>query len=75
MPGCGYFSQFYVGSYVLFPNFVIKVDDTTDNLISFQSIGLNESPTLDYAEPHSVPPTATCSATIIPPDDENSTAT
>jgi hypothetical protein len=51
MPGCGYFSHFDVGSYMLFPNFVIKVDDTIDNHISFQSIGLNGSPTLNYAEP------------------------
>lgn len=71
MPGCGYFSHFEIGSYILFPDFVIKVDDSKDNLISFQSIGLNKVSKLDYAEPRSHTTTAARPATVIPDDDSS----
>lgn len=38
MPGYGYFSHFEVGSYILFPTFIIKVNSTMDNIITFQSV-------------------------------------
>ena len=39
IPGFGTFSHYYVGSYILFSNFSLQVDDSYDNLISLKSIG------------------------------------
>ena len=71
MAGCGYFSHFEIGSYILFPDFVIKVDDSKDNLISFKSIGLSKVNQLDYAEPRTISTTAARPATVIPDDDSS----
>ena len=39
MPGCRTFSLPNVGSYILFPNFALRIDDSVDNLVSYKSIG------------------------------------
>ena len=51
MPGCGTFSFYNVGSYILFPNFALRIDDSDDNMVSYRSIGRSPIQQLDYAEP------------------------
>jgi hypothetical protein len=51
MDGCGYYSQFGVGSFILFPSFTIEVDDSEDNIVSYKSIGRQLNVKLDYKEP------------------------
>jgi hypothetical protein len=51
MDRCGYYSQFGVGSFILFPNFTIEVDDTADNIVSYKSIGRQLKSKLDYKQP------------------------
>ena len=51
MPGCGTFSHFDVGSFILFPDFMLRIDDHTDNIVSYKSIGRDLSTRLDYAQP------------------------
>jgi hypothetical protein len=67
MDGCGYYSQYNVGSFILFPTFTIEVDETTDNLVSYKSLGHSHTKALDYKEPRF--PSAR-PAHIIPPDDD-----
>ena len=50
MHGCGYLSQFGMGSFILFPDFIVQVDDSTDNLVTFKSTGRKKTP-IDYKEP------------------------
>jgi hypothetical protein len=51
MDGCGYYSHFGVGSFILFPTFTIEVDDTEDNIVSYKSIGRQPNVKLDYKQP------------------------
>lgn len=56
MSGCGFFSHYDSGAFLLFPTFEIKVDDTVDCLLNFKTIGRNTSGPVDYEEPrHSAP--------------------
>jgi transposase InsO family protein len=64
---CGYYSQFGVGSFILFPTFTIKVDDSEDNLVSFKAIGRSPCKRVDYKEPKH--PQARPAAHLIPDDD------
>eukprot|EP00804_Cyclotella_cryptica_P009045 CCRYP_003142-RA/>CCRYP_003142-RA protein AED:0.35 eAED:0.14 QI:0/0/0/1/1/1/2/0/1801 len=60
MPGCGTYSDFKHGAYILFPRFTLHIDDTVDNFISYEPIG-NSSPNIkiDYSQPgHYTPPAA-----------------
>ncbi len=77
MPGCGTFSHFDVGSFILFPSFSLRVDNSVDNLVSYRSIGRLSSPRIDYAEPrrtrtsarpsHVIPDdSATVASTVVP---------
>ena len=50
MPGCGYISQFGVGSFILFPTFIVKVDDSEDNLVTFKPVGKTTSSSIEYRE-------------------------
>ena len=50
MPGCGLFSYCGWGSFILFPNFSLQVDDTKDFLVSYKSIGRGYYKSLDYAQ-------------------------
>ena len=76
MPGCGTFSFHNVGSFVLFPNFTLRIDDSVDNIVSYKSIGPSSCGKLDYAQPHanrsSTPPTSP--PILIPPDDSSTSS-
>jgi hypothetical protein len=73
MPGCGTFSHNNVGSFILFPSFVLCIDDSIDNIVTYKSIGRSQ-PTLlpDYTEPRhtSVNATTTHTPNVIPSDDD-----
>ena len=80
MSGCGAFSFCNVGSYILFPDFALKIDDSVDNLVSYKSIGQTSCTQLDYAQPRAnrstsdttnKPPTSV----ITQDDDDTSMAT
>jgi hypothetical protein len=53
MPGCGTFSHHHdVGSFILFPDFVLRIDDSIDNLVTYKSIGRQKPHRRpDYVEP------------------------
>eukprot|EP00956_Cyclotella_meneghiniana_P020999 scaffold37679_cov76-Cyclotella_meneghiniana.AAC.13 len=77
MPECGYYSSYDTGSHLLFPTFVLEVDTTVDNVLTYKSIGRSSSK-IDYAEPRIYPKPAPRApsarpAHIIPPDNEMST--
>ena len=38
MPGCGTFSHHDVGSFILFPDFMLQVDDSHDYLVSYKPV-------------------------------------
>ena len=67
MEGCGYFSQHGVGSFILFPTFVVEVDDSVDNLVSFESVGRDSSQPLAYKQSK----VSAHPAHLIPPKDTN----
>ena len=67
VPECGTFSHYDAGSYILFPNFALQVDNSYDNTISYKSIRCLTCSCLDYAEPR-VSHASTKNATIVPPD-------
>ena len=71
MAGCGYYSSFDIGAYILF---VIKVGNSTDNLIKFTPVGTTPDITPDYAKP-CPPPPATRTTHLIPDDTSNPTST
>ena len=54
--GCGILGTYDLGSYVLFLNFVLEIDDARDNLLSFESLGPAYSGPIDYTEPKVKPP-------------------
>ena len=67
-----------IGSFILFPDFVLRIDDSIDNLVTYKSIG-HQKPHRrpDYVEPRhtAARPTMTSeqtatTPTLIPPDDE-----
>lgn len=49
--GCGVYSSYDVGSYILFPTFVLEVDDSHDNLLSYKSLGHSYTGHIDYVKP------------------------
>eukprot|EP00804_Cyclotella_cryptica_P026709 CCRYP_007942-RA/>CCRYP_007942-RA protein AED:0.35 eAED:0.34 QI:0/0/0/0.66/0.5/0.33/3/0/1904 len=60
MPGCGTCSDFEHGAFILFPRFTLRIDDTIDNVISYEPLG-NSCPNvkIDYSQPrHYTPPAA-----------------
>jgi hypothetical protein len=56
-----------VGSFILFPTFTIKVNDSEDNLVSFKAIGRSPCKRIDYREPKH--PQARPAAHLIPDKD------
>jgi hypothetical protein len=80
MPGCGTFSHSDVGSFILFPTFVLRIDDSIDNLVTYKSIG-RQQPNIrsDYVEPrrhssaNNTTTTTTTTPHIIPSDDASTT--
>ena len=73
MPGCGTFSHFDSGSYILFPTFQLCNDDSLDNIISYESIGRAPCDHIDYAKPHTN--TRNTTAHVIPPDEPSASPT
>jgi len=71
MPGCGTFSYQGVGSFILFPGFTLRIDDSVDNIISYRSIGRQDSHDIAYAQPRAS--RMSSSPALIP--DEGSVAT
>ena len=70
MPGCGTFSHYDLGSFVLFPNFTLRLYDSYyDNLIGFKSIERSTCNRLNYAEPRATRASAKA-AILVPPDNE-----
>ena len=85
MPGCGVFSWSGEGSFLVFPHFILCVDDSIDNLISYEPLGSSFRGRYDYAEPRPLPSarpasssssdaSTTTSPVVIPPDDDSSTS-
>ena len=38
-PGCGVYYSYKDGSYPLFPDFILQVEDSYDNIVSYRSLG------------------------------------
>ena len=72
MPGCGFFSHYKCGAFLLFPSFLIKIDDSEDCLINVKAIGTHPSAPIAYAEPcDNLQQEAARSAHLIPPPDDS----
>eukprot|EP00956_Cyclotella_meneghiniana_P028868 scaffold68397_cov20-Cyclotella_meneghiniana.AAC.1 len=73
MKGCGFFSHYDSGAFLLFPDFTIKVDDRVDCLLNFKPIGRAKSSPIEYAEPRQSDPAFDLArpAHIIPSDDSD----
>ena len=57
-PGCGFYYSYKDGSYPLFPDFILQVKDSYDNIDSYRSLcALYQGP-IDYIEPRSTSSTA-----------------
>ena len=71
MSGCGFFSHYDSGAFLLFPEFSIKIDDRVDCLINFKAIGRRTSKKVAYAEPRNSNPAFDSArpAHLIEPDD------
>ena len=52
-PGCGVYSSYKDGSYLFFPEFILQVEDSYENLVSYQSLGTYYKVPIDYIEPKS----------------------
>ena len=61
-PGCDVYSSYKDGSYLFFPDFILQVEDSYDNLVSYQSLGASYKGPIDYIEPK-----ATSSKTMTTP--------
>eukprot|EP00956_Cyclotella_meneghiniana_P005594 scaffold7180_cov50-Cyclotella_meneghiniana.AAC.3 len=73
MKGCGFFSHYDSGAFLLFPHFSVKVDDSVDCLLNFKPIGTNKSKPVEYAEPRTSDPAFNSArpAHVIPPEDSD----
>eukprot|EP00956_Cyclotella_meneghiniana_P014786 scaffold22287_cov36-Cyclotella_meneghiniana.AAC.1 len=73
MQGCGFFSHYDSGAFLLFPEFSVKVDDSVDCLLNFKPIGRNKSKPVEYAEPRTSDPAFDFArpAHVIPPEEED----
>ena len=59
MPGCGTYSDYDHGTFILFPRFTLQIDDVIDNFISYEPIGHSQpNVTIDYCEPRNYSPPA-----------------
>ena len=52
-PGCGVYYSYKDGSYPLFPDFILQVKDSYDNIASYRSLGALYQGPIDYIEPRS----------------------
>ena len=49
-PGCGVYSSYKDGSDLFFPNFILQVEDSYDNIVSYRSLGASYQGPIDYIE-------------------------
>lgn len=54
-PGCSTFSFHDVDSYILFPPFTLEIDDSIDNVISYETVGPGYDGEIDYVKPRFSP--------------------
>ena len=52
-PGCSYYYSYKDGSYVFFRDFILQVEDSYDNIVSYWSLGASYKGSIDYIEPKS----------------------
>ena len=50
-PGFGVYSSYKDGSYLFFPDFILQVEDSYDNIVSYRSLGASYKGPIDYIEP------------------------
>ena len=47
-PGCGVYSSYKDGSYLFFPDFILQVEDSYDNIASYKSLGASYTGPIEY---------------------------
>ena len=47
IPGCGFYSSYKDVSYLFFPDFILQVEDSYDNIVSYWSIGASHQGPID----------------------------
>ena len=47
-PGCGVYSSYKDGSYLLLTDFILQVEDSYDNIVSYRPLGKSYQGTIDY---------------------------
>ena len=57
-PGCGVYSSYKDGSYLFFPNFILQLEDSYDNIVIYHSPGTSYQGPIDYIETGSESSTA-----------------
>ena len=57
-PGYGFYTSYKDGSYLFFPDFILQVEDSYDNIFSYQPLGTSHQGPIDYIEPRSIRSTA-----------------
>ena len=56
--GCGIYSSYKDDSYLFFPDFVLQMEDSYDNIVSYHPLGTSYQVPIDYIEPQSTISTA-----------------
>ena len=51
IPGCGVYSSYKDGSYLFFPDFIIQLDYSWDNIVRYPPLGTSHQGPIDYIEP------------------------
>ena len=69
-PGYGVYSSYKDGSYLFFIDFILQVEDSCDNIVSYRYLGASYKGPIDYIEPK-----ATSSKTMSTPSVRPSTIT
>ena len=54
--GCGIFASYDLRSFILFPDFILKVEDSQYNLLSFVPLEASYEGSFDFVEPKQSPP-------------------
>ena len=49
--GCGVYSSYKDESYLFFPGFILQVEDSYNNIVSYRSLGASYKGSIDYIEP------------------------
>ena len=51
IPVCGVYSSYKDGSYLFFPDFILQVEDSYDDIFSYRPLGTSHQGPIDYIEP------------------------